>query len=69
MFSKKVLLAIFIFLNFNSIEHNFNPPSLGSSKIYQSCMNKLDNLIFLKYSSPIAGFVLILKGDSDKPIT
>ncbi len=58
-----------ILLNSNCIEHNFDHPSLASSKVYQSCVSKSDNLIFLRSPSRISDFILKLKGGSDEPIS
>jgi len=69
IFSKEVLVAIFILLSSNCIEHNFDPPSLASSEVYQSCVSKSDNLIFLRSPSRISDFILKLRGGFDEPIS
>ena len=56
LFSKEVLVAIFILLNSNCIEHNLDPPSLP--EVYQSCVIKSDNLRF--FNSPRSDFILKL---------
>lgn len=66
IFSKEVLVAVFIFLNSSCIEPNFDPPSFTSSEVYQACVIKSDNLIFLNYPPRISDFILKLKGGSDE---
>jgi hypothetical protein len=66
IFSKEVLVAIFIFLNSSCIEPNFDPPSFTSSEVYQACVIKSDNLRFLNYPPRISDFILKLNGGSDE---
>jgi len=66
IFSKEVLVAVFILLNSSYIEPNVNPPSFTSSEVYQSCGIKSDSLRFLNYSPRISDFILKLKGGSDE---
>jgi len=66
IFSKEVLVAVFIFLNSSCIEPNFDPPSFTSSEVYQACVIKSDNLRFLNYPPRISDFILKLKGGSDE---
>jgi hypothetical protein len=66
LFSKEVLVAVFIFLNSSYIEPNVDPPSFTSYKVYQSCVIKSDNLRFLNSPPPISDFILKLKGGSDE---
>lgn len=61
LFSKEVLVGVFIFLESRYI---VDPPSFTSSEVYQSCVIKSDNLRFL--NSPISDFILKLKGGSDQ---
>ena len=64
IFSKEILVAVFIFLKSSYIEPNVDPPSFTSSDVYQSYVIKSDNLRFL--NSPISDFILKLKGGSDQ---
>ena len=66
IFSKEVLVAVFILLNSSYIEPNVNPPSFTSSEVYQSCVIKSDSLRFLNYPPRISDFILKLKGGSDE---
>ena len=66
IFSKEVLVAVFIFLESRYVEPNVNPPSFPSSEVYQSCVIKSDNLRFLNYPPRISDFILKLKGGSDE---
>jgi len=40
LFSKEVLVAVFIFLKSSYIEPNVDPPSFISPEVYQSCVIK-----------------------------
>ena len=64
--SKEVLVAVFIFLKSSYIEPNGDHPSFACSEVYQSCVSKSDNLIFLTSPSRISDFTLKLKGGSDE---
>ena len=64
IFSKEVLVAVFIFLKSTYIEPNV--PPFTSSEVYQSCVIKSDNLIFLNYPPRISDFILKFKGGSDE---
>jgi len=66
LFSKEVLVAVFIFFKSSYIEPNVDPPSFTSSEVYQSCVIKSDNLRFLNSPPPISDFILKLKGGSDE---
>ena len=66
IFSKQVLVAVFIFLKSSYIEPNVDPPSFTSSEVYQSCVIKSDNLRFLNSPPRISDFILKLKGGSDE---
>nr|YP_010448043.1 hypothetical protein NRL27_pgp008 [Nitzschia dubiiformis]UTQ75524.1 hypothetical protein [Nitzschia dubiiformis] len=66
IFSKEVLVAVFILLKSSYIEPNFDPPSFTSSEVYQSCVIKSDNLSFLNYPPRISDFLLKLKGGFDE---
>ena len=68
IFSKEVLVAVLIFVQ--SIYVNIDPdvyrPSSSSSKVYQSCVSKSNNLGFLTSPSQILDFILKLRGGSDE---
>ena len=66
IFSKEVLVAVFILLNSSCIEPNFDPPSFTSYEVYQSCVIKSDNLRLLNSPGQISDFILKLKGGSDE---
>ena len=70
IFSKEVLVAVFIFVQ--SISVNIDPdvycPSSSSPEVYQSFISKSDNLVLkesLKSPSPILDSILKLNGGSD----
>jgi hypothetical protein len=65
IFSKEVLVAVFIFLKSTYIEPNVDHPSFVSSEVYKSCVIKSDNLRFLTSPPQISDFILKLKGGSD----
>ena len=44
IFSKEVLIAVFILLNSSCTEPNFDPQSFPSSEVYQSCV--INNFYF-----------------------
>ena len=68
IFSKEVLVAVFIFVQ--SIQVNIDldlyHPAFSSSEVYQSYVSKSDNLGFLTAFSQIPDFILKLKGGSDE---
>jgi len=66
LFSKEVLVAVFIFLKSSYMEPNVDPPSFTSSEVYQSCVIKSDNLRFLNFPPRISDFILKLKGGSNE---
>jgi hypothetical protein len=66
IFSKEVLVAVFIFLKSSYIEPNVDHPSFVSSEVYESCVIKSDNLKFLTSPPQISDFILKLKGGSDE---
>ena len=66
IFSKEVLVAVFIFLESSYIEPNGDCPSFSSSEVYKSCVNKSDNLGFLTSLSQIPDSILRLKGGFDE---
>ena len=66
LFSKEVLVAVFIFFKSSYIEPNVDPPSFTSSEVYQSRVIKSDNLRFLNSPPRISDFILKLKGGSDE---
>lgn len=66
LFSKEVLVAVFIFLKSSYIEPNVDPPSFISPEVSQSCVIKSDNLRFLNSPPRISDFILKLKGGSDE---
>jgi hypothetical protein len=66
IFSKEVLVAVFIFLKSSYIEPNVDHPSFVSSEVYESCVIKSDNLRFLTSPPQISDFILKLKGGSDE---
>ena len=66
IFSKEILVAVFIFLESRYIELNVDWSSFPSSQVYQSCVIKSDTSGFLTASSQIPDFILKLKGGSDE---
>jgi hypothetical protein len=66
IFSKEVLVAVFIFLKSSYIEPNVDHPSFASSEVYESCIIKSDNLRFLTSPPRISDCILNLKGSSDE---
>lgn len=66
LFSKEVLVAVFIFLKSSYIQANVDPPSVISPEVYQSCVIKSDNLRFLNFPPRISDYILKLKGGSDE---
>ena len=66
LFSKEVLVGVFIFFKSSYIEPNVDPPSFTSSEVYQSCVIKSDNLRFLNSPPSISDFILKLKGGFDE---
>ena len=66
LFSKEVLVAVFIFLKSSYIELNVDPPSFLSPEVHQSRVIKSDNLRFLNSPPRISDFILKLTGGSDE---
>jgi hypothetical protein len=66
IFSKEVLVAVFIFFKSSYIEPNVEHPSFASSEAYESCVIKSDNLRFLTSPPRISDFSLNLKGGSNE---
>jgi len=68
IFSKEVLVAVFIFLKSSYIEPNVEPPppSFILSEVYQSCVSKSNNLRFLTSPSQILDSILKLRGGFDE---
>lgn len=46
LFSKEVLVGVFIFLKSSYIEPNVNSLSFTSSEVYQSCVVKQRNIVY-----------------------
>ena len=66
LFSKEVLVAVFIFLESSYIKLNVDYPLFSSYEVYQSCDIKSDTSEFLTTSSQILDYILKLKGGSDE---
>jgi hypothetical protein len=66
IFSKEVLVAVFIFFKSSYIKPNVEHPSFASSEVYESCVIKSDNLRFLTSPLRISDFILNLKGGYDE---
>ena len=66
IFSIGNIVAIFIFLESMNLKPTVDCRSFSSSKVYQSCVIKSDNLRFLKSPSRISDSILKLKGGSDE---
>lgn len=62
LFSKEVLVGVFIFLKSNYIERNVNPPSFLSSEVYQSCITKSNTSRFLTSPSRIHDYIFEARG-------
>ena len=58
IFSKKVLVAIFTFLEYSYLEPNIDHPSFTSSQVYESCVIKSDTSGFLTSPSHIQDLIL-----------
>jgi hypothetical protein len=68
IFSKEVLVAVFIFLRSSYIKPNVDHPSFASSEVYESCVIKSDNLRFLTSPPRISDCILNLKRGSNELI-
>lgn len=68
IFSKEVLVGLLIFVQsiFVNIDPDVSRPSSLSSKVYQSCVSKSNNLGFLTSPSQILDSILKLRGGSDE---
>ena len=62
IFSKEVLVAVFIFLESRYIEPNVDWSSFSSSQVYQSCVIKSDTSGFLTSPSHIQDYILKSRG-------
>lgn len=62
IFSKEVLVAVFIFLESRYIELNVDWSSFSSSQVYQSCVIKSDTSGFLTSPSHIQDYILKSRG-------
>ena len=64
IFSKEMIVAIFIFLESMYLKPSVDCPSFSSSEVYQFCVIKSDNLRFKNSPPRISDFILKLKGGS-----
>jgi hypothetical protein len=65
IFSKEVLIAVFIFFNSNYIEPNVDWSSFSSSQVYQSRVIKSDTSGFVTSPSHIQDYILKSRGGCD----
>jgi len=66
IFSKEMIVAIFIFLESSYIELNVDYRSFSSSQVCQSCVIKSDTLGFLTSPSHIEDYILKSRGGSNE---
>ena len=65
IFSKEILVAVFIFLKSRDIEPNVNWSSFPSPQVYQSCVSKSDTSRFLTPPFQIEDYILTSRGGSE----
>lgn len=65
IFSKEILVAVFIFLKSRDIEPNVNWSSFPSPQVYQSCVTKSDTSRFLTPPFQIEDYILTSRGGSE----